>query len=91
TLELARADIDMLEGQQHFRFDGRAVGLVTARQLLGARAADDARDSIATVVIGDESETYGIAVDRFLGECMLVIQPLDRRLGKVRDIAAAAL
>ncbi|KVN41596.1 hybrid sensor histidine kinase/response regulator [Burkholderia pyrrocinia] len=91
TLELARADIDMLEGQQHFRFDGRAVGLVTAHQLLGARAADDARDSIATVVIGDESETYGIAVDRFLGECMLVIQPLDRRLGKVRDIAAAAL
>ncbi|WP_126283474.1 hybrid sensor histidine kinase/response regulator [Burkholderia stagnalis] len=91
TLELARADIDMLEGQQHFRFDGRAVGLVTTHQLLGARAPDDARDSIATVVIGDESETYGIAVDRFLGECMLVIQPLDRRLGKVRDIAAAAL
>ena len=91
TLELARADIDMLEGQQHFRFDGRAVGLVTAHQLLGARTPDEARDSVATVVIGDESETYGIAVDRFLGECMLVIQPLDRRLGKVKDIAAAAL
>ncbi|RQQ47142.1 hybrid sensor histidine kinase/response regulator [Burkholderia stagnalis] len=91
TLELARADIDMLEGQQHFRFDGRAVGLVTAHQLLGTRTPDEARDSVATVVIGDESETYGIAVDRFLGECMLVIQPLDRRLGKVKDIAAAAL
>lgn len=91
TLELARADIDMLEGQQHFRFDGRAVGLVTAHQLLGTRTPDEARDSVATVVIGDERETYGIAVDRFLGECMLVIQPLDRRLGKVKDIAAAAL
>ncbi|WP_241022357.1 hybrid sensor histidine kinase/response regulator, partial [Burkholderia sp. Ac-20353] len=91
TLELARSDIDLLEGQQHFRFDGRAIGLVTARQLLGARAPEHVRDSIATVVIGDERDTYGIAVDRFLGECMLVIQPLDRRLGKVKDIAAAAL
>ncbi|WP_431822915.1 hybrid sensor histidine kinase/response regulator [Burkholderia sp. F1] len=91
TLELARNDIDMLEGQQHFRFDGRAIGLVTAHQLLGARAPDPARDSVATVVIGDEWDACGIAVDRFLGECMLVIQPLDRRLGKVKDIAAAAL
>ncbi|KWI20781.1 hybrid sensor histidine kinase/response regulator [Burkholderia ubonensis] len=91
TLELARNDIDMLEGQQHFRFDGRAIGLVTAHQLLGARAPDPARDSVATVVIGDEWDACGVAVDRFLGECMLVIQPLDRRLGKVKDIAAAAL
>ncbi|MGU7772031.1 response regulator [Burkholderia sp. MR1-5-21] len=91
TLELARGDIDMLEGQQHFRFDGRPVGLVTAHQLLGAPPPEHARDSIATVVIGDEWESYGIAVDRFRGECMLVIQPLDRRLGKVKDIAAAAL
>ncbi|RQR89551.1 MULTISPECIES: hybrid sensor histidine kinase/response regulator [unclassified Burkholderia] len=91
TLELARADIDTLEGQQHFRFDGRPVGLVTAHQLLGAPLPEQAGDSVATVVIGDEWESYGIAVDRFRGECMLVIQPLDRRLGKVKDIAAAAL
>ncbi|KVA20656.1 hybrid sensor histidine kinase/response regulator [Burkholderia ubonensis] len=91
TLELARNDIDMLEGLQHFRFDGRAIGLVTAHQLLGARAPDPARDGVATVVIGDEWDACGIAVDRFLGECMLVIQPLDQRLGKVKDIAAAAL
>ncbi|MFP3693386.1 chemotaxis protein CheW, partial [Burkholderia sp. SIMBA_048] len=38
TLELSRADIDMLEGQQHFAFDGKPVGLVTAHQLLGAQA-----------------------------------------------------
>ncbi|BCZ82142.1 hybrid sensor histidine kinase/response regulator [Paraburkholderia terrae] len=90
TLELSRADIDMLEGQQHFAFDGKPVGLVTAHQLLGAQAGVT-RESVSVVVIGDERVTYGIAVDRFLGERMLVVQPLDPRLGKIRDIAAAAL
>jgi len=91
TVELARADIDMLEGQQHFSFDGRPVGLVTAHQLLGTGSPDDAQASQPVVVIGDERETYGVAVDRFLGERMLVVQPLDRRLGKIKDVAAAAL
>ena len=91
TVSLARADVDMLEGQQHFRFDGRPVGLVTAHQLLGATAANDAREQVPVVVIGNEHETYGVAVDRFLGECMLVVQPLDARLGKVKDVAAAAV
>ncbi|CAN0627830.1 two-component system, chemotaxis family, sensor histidine kinase and response regulator WspE [Burkholderia multivorans] len=91
TVELARADIDMLEGQQHFSFDGRPVGLVTAHQLLGTGSPDAAQANQPVVVIGDERETYGVAVDRFLGERMLVVQPLDRRLGKVKDVAAAAL
>ena len=91
TLELARGEIDMLEGQQHFAFDGRPVGLVTAHQLLGTDAPDETRTNVAVVVIGDERGTYGVAVDRFLGERMLVVQPLDSRLGKVKDIAAGAL
>ncbi|MGF6723211.1 two-component system sensor histidine kinase and response regulator WspE [Paraburkholderia sp. GAS41] len=91
TLELARGEIDMLEGQQHFSFDGRPVGLVTAHQLLGTEAPDEKRANVAVVVIGDERGAYGVAVDRFLGERMLVVQPLDSRLGKIRDIAAGAL
>ncbi|MCT7298492.1 hybrid sensor histidine kinase/response regulator [Ralstonia sp. CHL-2022] len=91
TLELARAEIDILEGQQHFSFEGRPVGLVTAHQLLGTQPPGEARESVPVVVIGEGAETYGIAVDRFLGERMLVVQPLDARLGKVRDIAAGAL
>ena len=91
TLELTRNDIDMLEGQQHFAFEGKPIGLVTAHQLLGTPVSDDARVGVAVVVIGDERELCGIAVDRFLGERMLVVQPLDSRLGKVKDIAAGAL
>ncbi|WP_088240701.1 hybrid sensor histidine kinase/response regulator [Calothrix rhizosoleniae] len=34
---------------------------------------------------------YGLIVDKFLGECSLVVRPLDPRLGKVPNISAATL
>ncbi|MFH5249653.1 hybrid sensor histidine kinase/response regulator [Burkholderia semiarida] len=91
TLELAHDDIDVLEGQPHFPFDGRRAGLVAAHQLLDAGEPDVARASTAVVVVGGEPELYGVAVDRFLGERMLVVQPLDSRLDKIQNIAAGAL
>ncbi|OJA67711.1 hybrid sensor histidine kinase/response regulator, partial [Burkholderia ubonensis] len=68
TLELERADIDVLEGQPHFPFDGRRVGLVAAHQLLDAGEPDAPRARTAVVVVGGEPEPVGVAVDRFLGE-----------------------
>ncbi|MCA8089491.1 hybrid sensor histidine kinase/response regulator [Burkholderia anthina] len=91
TLELAHEDIDVLEGQPHFPFDGRRAGLVSAHQLLDAGEPDVTRTSTAVVVVGGEPELYGVAVDRFLGERMLVVQPLDSRLHKIQNIAAGAL
>ncbi|WP_431823206.1 hybrid sensor histidine kinase/response regulator [Burkholderia sp. F1] len=91
TLELERADIDVLEGQPHFPFDGRRVGLVAAHQLLDAGEPDASRARTAVVVVGGEPEPVGVAVDRFLGERMLVVQPLDSRLHKIQNIAAGAL
>ncbi|KUY83911.1 hybrid sensor histidine kinase/response regulator [Burkholderia sp. RF4-BP95] len=91
TLELSHDDIDVLEGQPHFPFDGRRAGLVGAHQLLDAGEPNVARASTAVVVVGGEPELYGVAVDRFLGERMLVVQPLDSRLNKIQNIAAGAL
>ncbi|WP_369071171.1 hybrid sensor histidine kinase/response regulator [Burkholderia gladioli] len=91
ALEIDRAGIDVLEGQQHFSLDERRVGLVTAHQLFDAGEPDGAGAGTSVVVIGAEPETYGVAVDRFLGERMLVVQPLDARLQKIRNIAAGAL
>ncbi|SAL73170.1 CheA signal transduction histidine kinase [Caballeronia peredens] len=91
TLVLPASAIDMLEGQQHFSFDGKRVGLVTAHQILQTSAFEAAGDALNVVVIGQGAASYGIVVDRFLGERMLVVQPLDKRLGKVRNIAAGAL
>ncbi|NML33505.1 hybrid sensor histidine kinase/response regulator [Paraburkholderia antibiotica] len=92
TLQVSRADIELLEGHQHIAFSGRRIGVVTAHQILET-ALPPAHDngSVCLVVIGDGSQTYGVVVDRFLGERMLVVQPLDARLGKIRNVSAGAL
>ena len=91
TLVLPRASIDLLEGHQHFAFEGRRLGLVTAHQILRAGTFETASNTLNVVVIGQGATCYGVVVDRFLGERMLVVQTLDKRLGKVPTIAAGAL
>jgi len=90
TLRLPEAEIASTEGKQHFAFDGRRVGLISGHQVLG-RPGEPQGSELAVVVLGDGEHRYGVAVDRFLGERELVVQPLDPRLGKVKDIAAGAL
>jgi two-component system, chemotaxis family, sensor histidine kinase and response regulator WspE len=46
---------------------------------------------LPVIVLGEPGHTYGLVVDRFLGERELVVHPLDPQLGKVKDIAAGAL
>jgi two-component system, chemotaxis family, sensor histidine kinase and response regulator WspE len=91
ALKLAQGDIKLLEGRAHFHLDGRSVGLVTAHQLLGLAPPQAAADLLAVIVLGDATHVYGLIVDRFLGERELVVQSLDPRLGKIKDIAAGAL
>ena len=91
TLHVSRADIELLEGHQHIAFDGRRIGVVTAHQILDTAPPTNEGETVSLIVIGDGEETYGVVVDRFLGERMLVVQPLDPRLGKIRNITAGAL
>jgi two-component system sensor histidine kinase and response regulator WspE len=46
---------------------------------------------LPVVVLGEQHNRYGLTVDRFLGGRELVVQPLDPRLGKIKDVSAAAL
>ncbi|MEP6914671.1 MAG: hybrid sensor histidine kinase/response regulator [Acidobacteriota bacterium] len=91
TLKLSRDRIELLEGRQHFEFEGRHIGLVTARQVFAADAPPVAAGELPVIVVGDQHHAYGLVVDRFLGERELVVQPLDPQLGKIKDIAAGAL
>jgi two-component system sensor histidine kinase and response regulator WspE len=91
TLALAPEDIDMLEGRPHFTLDGRQIGLVSAQQVLTGNVPVGASGDQPVVVLGEGEACYGLAVDKFLGERMLVVQPLDARMGKVPNIAAGAL
>ena len=91
TLKLPRANIQALEGRHHFHFGDQQIGLLTAHQVLECGEAKGHGADLPIVVFADRPASYGLVVDRFLGERELVVQPLDPRLGKIRDISAAAL
>ncbi len=91
VLRVERDELESLENQQYLRTDGRNVGIVLARQVFGVEGPEPAGDDLLVVLISDGSEDYGLVVDRLLGEHDLVVRPLDRRLGKVPDIHAAAI
>ncbi|MDB6174059.1 MAG: response regulator [Chthoniobacteraceae bacterium] len=91
TLKVPKKEIEMLEGRQYFNFGGNPVGLVTASQLLGGEGSRLPDDDPAVIVLGNLNGTYGLVVDRFIGERELVVQPLDPQLGKIKDISAGAL
>jgi two-component system sensor histidine kinase and response regulator WspE len=65
--------------------------LLAAHQVFDCALPKPPGNDLPIVVLGDRNARYGLVVDRFLGERELVVQPLDGRLGKVKDISAAAL
>jgi len=91
ALKLDPPAIQTVENRHHFSYAGQRVGLVAAHQIFECKAAKPPGSTLPVVVLGDRSARYGMVVDRFLGERELVVQPLDPRLGKVKDISAAAL
>jgi two-component system sensor histidine kinase and response regulator WspE len=91
ALKVAAQQVELLEGRQHIEVDGRRVGLVTAHQILQVDEPKAASGGLSVIVVGDHEDVYGLVVDRFIGECELVVQALDPRLGKVKDVSAGAL
>lgn len=91
TLKLSRDRIETLEGRWHFQLADEHIGLLPAHQILEYPAPAPPPAELPVVVIGARNHRYGLMVDRFLGERELVVQPLDSRLGKIKDISAAAL
>ncbi len=90
-MKVSREKVESLEGRPHVAFDGRRVGLVSAAQVLGNGTGMPESGELSVLLVGERDRLYGLAVDRLLGERELVVQPLDSRLGKVRDVAAGAL
>lgn len=84
-------DVQVLEDHQYATIDGENIGLVGAAEVfeMGGQAAYE--DELPVVVISDKQCTYGVVVDRFIGQRELAIQALDSRLGKLQDISSSAL
>ena len=91
AIKLPADKVEALEGRHHFRHRDRQIGLLSAHQVLDCGEPRPEGKDLPVVVLGDRGTHYGLVVDRFLGERELVVQPLDPRLGKVKDVSAAAL
>jgi two-component system sensor histidine kinase and response regulator WspE len=91
TARIPGSSVEYLEGRPHFTHGGRPTGLVGGRRVIRGEDADLAAPELNIVVLGSRERTYALVVDRFLGECELVVHTLDPRLGKVKDVAAAAV
>jgi len=83
--------VQYIEGHQYTVIDGDNVGLLDACSLFGKKSGSEANLALEVVVLSDRPSRYGVVVDRIVGERVLAVQSLDPRLGKVRDISAAAL
>ncbi|HEY9690721.1 MAG TPA: response regulator [Oculatellaceae cyanobacterium] len=90
-LMLPQSAIAIAENRQYFTLDHQNIGLVAAHQVLELDETALNSEALSVVIISDRLNRYGVVVDKFLGERKLVVRPLDARLGKVKDISAAAL
>jgi two-component system sensor histidine kinase and response regulator WspE len=91
TLRVSQDDIELLEGRPHCRLDNQRIGLVSAHEVFSTGATGPRTGDLSVIVVGDHGAPYGVVVDKFLGERELVVQALDPRLGKIKDISAGAL
>ena len=91
ALKLPRERIESVQGRQHFTLGDAQVGLVAVNQILDVRQPPPSDGEVSVVVLSNNTDRYGLVIDRFLGERELVIRTLDPRLGKVRNFSSAAL
>jgi two-component system sensor histidine kinase and response regulator WspE len=91
-LRIERTSIRTVEDRQYFKTDNVNVSLIDIRDLLGIVAkSSDPSPELSVVIISDRLNTYGLITDKFMGECDLVVRPLDVRLGKLPNLSAAAV
>ena len=90
-VNINKSEIAVAENRQYFTLDEKNIGLIPAHQVLDLPPPALTSAMLWVVIVSDPSDTYGLVVDRCLGERELVVRPLDSRLGKVQDISAAAL
>jgi two-component system sensor histidine kinase and response regulator WspE len=91
SLLIEPATVQVLGGRQYVKIGAEHIGLVMAPQIFGTADATPAGQRLAVIVLSHAGSSYGLVVDRFLGVRELAVQPLDPRLGKIKDVAAGAL
>lgn len=90
AMVIDRTRIQMVENREYYNFDGQNIGLIPGYRILELPERRKPAVELAVVVLSDGLNSYGVVVDRLLGEKELVVQELDPRIGKVGDVACGA-
>jgi len=92
VLQLTQDQIQEVEGRQYFTSNARRVGLVSAQQIFRTDTPSEINDDfIYVIVFSDRMNVYGLTVDKLRGVRDLVVQRIDPRLGKIKDINSASI
>ncbi len=91
VLKVNSKDVLRMEGHQYVTHEEEYLGLISASQVFGKRPEASDQGEISIVVVNDHLNKYGVVVDELIGQRELVVQSLDPRLGKVKDISATAV
>ncbi|MBK8286829.1 MAG: response regulator [Ahniella sp.] len=77
-------------GLRYLPIDGRNVGLIALSEQLDF-GRTRYRETVSIVVFEQYGRPIGCVVDAIVGEVDLATRPLDRRLGRIADVASVAL
>jgi len=88
---IKKQDISILEDKQYITVNDKHIGLIHCAQILGEQNKTTANENIPVIIIGDWNMSYGLVVDELIGEKSLALRTLNKKLGKIKDISAAAL
>ena len=89
---VTREQVTESRGRSMFSHRGVEAPLVTCHQVLELPeppAWDE--NELALVLLARQNQSYGLLVDSFLGEQDLVVQTLEHRFGKLKNVAAGSI
>ncbi|MCX5797422.1 MAG: hybrid sensor histidine kinase/response regulator [Elusimicrobia bacterium] len=90
-LRAPREQVVLEDGRRYLETDEGRVRLARAAEILELTGSAAEPGAVSAVVIGEGAGRCAFEVDRLLGERRVAVRPLDPRLGKVRDVSAAAV
>lgn len=90
-IRIERGDIISRDSHNFVVSDGIEIQVLDGRQVLDLPHHEDARETLTAIVIENRNRTFGLIVDRCVGEFDLVIKSLDPRLGTTPCLSSASI
>lgn len=91
VLSLNKNDILTIENAHYINYNSENIGIVNSEQIFGINKNKIIQDKVNILLLSDRLNKYGLVVDRLISQPELVVIPLDKKLGRIPNISAAAI